>query len=459
MTENAPKGGVLEPSVLPDSPAKGPEATRPARNLDEAYFFLEKVNNIREDEALDLKSIRRKVDWRIVPIMFLCYTMQFLDKVSLNVAYLVAEIPTGYVLNKISAPKWLGINVILWGIATACTAAAHNYATLLAARIFLGIFEASISPCLVLISSQWYTKSEQAPRFSLWFCGLGLGQIVGGLVSYGFQHVRGGSFSGWKTMFIALGAFTVIVGTGMAIIIPDSPMKAVFLSDQEKAALLKHVSVNKTGVKNKHFKLRHIVEMLKDIQVWLMVLLVALAALLNTPSGLVTIVSTILSGVMVRYKSHRWACIVACCLPGIIGCSLMSFVSKDNHAGVLTGIYLVNCIVPTLVLVYQWVAANVAGSTKRSASVALVTASFGVGNIIAPQTFQAKDAPQFIPAKIAVLATQATAAVVAVVIFLYYLWENHRRDRVQLEMSESSSEEANWDNLTDKENPAFRYTY
>lgn len=54
--------------------------------------------------------------------------------------------------------KWLGINVVLWGIATACHAAATSYTTMLVCRIFLGIFEAAIAPCLMLLSSQWYSK-------------------------------------------------------------------------------------------------------------------------------------------------------------------------------------------------------------------------------------------------------------------------------------------------------------
>ena len=35
--------------------------------------------------TINLQASRRKIDWQIVPIMFLCYTMQFLDKVNINV--------------------------------------------------------------------------------------------------------------------------------------------------------------------------------------------------------------------------------------------------------------------------------------------------------------------------------------------------------------------------------------
>jgi hypothetical protein len=42
------------------------------------------VNNANPTRV-DLQALRRKIDWRIVPIMFLCYTVQFLDKVNINV--------------------------------------------------------------------------------------------------------------------------------------------------------------------------------------------------------------------------------------------------------------------------------------------------------------------------------------------------------------------------------------
>ncbi|KAK5946824.1 hypothetical protein PMZ80_000968 [Knufia obscura] len=484
---------------------------------DLAYNFLANVNASDDAAArVDLKRLRRKIDWYIVPIMFLCYTMQFVDKVSLNyaavmalpkdlklqgneftnaatsffISYLIAEIPNGYILNKVPAGKWLGANVMLWGIATACTAAAHNYQSLLAARVFLGIFEAAIAPSLMLISSQYYTKSEQAPRFSFWYCGLGIGQIAGGAVSYGFQQLENPSFQGWRVMFVVLGVVTAVIGIVTALIIPDSPMAAQFLSEVEKVALLKHVSVNKTGVQNMHFKPKHALEAFADIQIWLLTLITVLisissgvittysttliknigytppqAALLNMPSGIVSIFATLLVGYGVRFmpSGQRWAWIVFCCVPGIMGGALMSFLpsgkTNANKPGLLAGIYLINFVVATLIVLYQWVASNVAGSTKRVVSMALVSAAFSVGNIVGPQTFQAKDAPQYIPAKIIVLATQAAGAAVTVALFAYYRYANGQKEKREAVMNEISTEKSQWDNLTDKENVKFRYVY
>lgn len=69
-----------------DSLPKG-RRTRTMKDLDRVHQFILNSSAF-DDEALpiDLQAVRQKIDWRIVPIMFLCYTMQFIDKVLLNVS-------------------------------------------------------------------------------------------------------------------------------------------------------------------------------------------------------------------------------------------------------------------------------------------------------------------------------------------------------------------------------------
>lgn len=55
------------------------------QNLDQAYWYVQSSNTAVEATPAELRRLRRKIDWWIVPIMFACYTMQFIDKVSLNV--------------------------------------------------------------------------------------------------------------------------------------------------------------------------------------------------------------------------------------------------------------------------------------------------------------------------------------------------------------------------------------
>ncbi|KAM7199194.1 putative allantoate protein [Rhypophila sp. PSN 637] len=481
--------------------------------VDNAWEFLDNHRNASLKDPIDLTKLRRKIDWRIVPLMFAAYTIQFLDKIILNYAGVMTirqdlnlqgndftnistftfvgqalfEIPNIYFLQRVPAAKWLGFNILAWAIATGSAAASKDYQTLLVSRVFLGIFEATVAPSLMLISSQWYTKSEQAPRISFWLLGLGMGQIFGGLVSFGFQHFtpEQSPLAGWRVMFLTLGVLTLVIGVAVLVFLPDTPMKAKWLSDNEKVALLKHVSVNQTGIENHRFRAGEVVEALGDPQIWLLLVSILLlsgtggivttysstvirnlgyspkeATLLNMPSGAVNIVFTLLTGYGIRKQSNRWAFIIACIIPGMIGGGLMSFLPVSNKAGILTGIYLVNSVVAPLAIFYSWTVANVAGATKRAFAVAAISFIFCIGNLISPQTFQARDAPEYRPAKITVLATQAGCAVTTFTLFLYYVWQNKKRENT----SESETEEAFmspdvWKRMTDRENLRFRYSY
>jgi hypothetical protein len=66
-------------------------------NVDAAWKFLDGHREAQVDSA-NIAAIRRKVDLHIVPLMFCCYTMQFLDKVILNVC-----IPTFWYPLKLNA--------------------------------------------------------------------------------------------------------------------------------------------------------------------------------------------------------------------------------------------------------------------------------------------------------------------------------------------------------------------
>lgn len=103
----------------------------------------------------------------------------------------------------------------------------------------------------MLISSQWYTKSKQAPRFAFWYCGLGCAQMTGEILSYAFQQIDGAAIAGWRIMFAVLGCLTVLLEFAAMWILPDSPMSARFVSDSEETAVLHHVAANHNGAKGK----------------------------------------------------------------------------------------------------------------------------------------------------------------------------------------------------------------
>ncbi|KAJ7764623.1 major facilitator superfamily domain-containing protein [Mycena maculata] len=485
-------------------------------SLDRAIVYLKKHPDARSNSTeVDHTLLVRKIDRHIVPIALAAYTLQFLDKLDLNyavvmglnadlglvgndfnnagsamyIANLVAELPTGASHTTIVPPgKWVGLNLVLWGVVTACTAAVTNYHGLVAARVMIGILEAATAPCLMLITGMWYTKSEAIIRFAIWYCGLGIAQMLGGVISWGFQQVTHEALAGWRIMFLALGCATAVAGVWALFCMPDSPMEASWLTEAEKRVAIQRVKVNQTGIKNTHFKWTHLRELVTDPQIWLLAWIIILSsmasgvisfysttlirnfgfsparsALLNIPGGAVSLLSCLSTAYLGHKYDNRALCMTVFCLFAAMGAGLMSFLPSSQRAGLLAGVYLVNMTTVTLFLVFCLTTANVAGQTKRVAANALISASFSVGNIIGPQLFQPKDAPQFIPAKIILLVTQITTAMIAAALRLYYGRQNKIRDIAESQEREKGElkEVANieWLNLTDRENKTFRYKY
>lgn len=176
-------------------------------------------------------------------------------------------------------------------------------------------------------------------------------------------------------------------------------------------------------------------------------------ALLQLPSGVVSIISILTATYLAGRFDQRGLNVVTLLIPGALGGALMAFLPGESKVGKLIGNYLTNCIGASLPLLYSWVAANIAGHTKKVTMNAILLISFCLGNIIGPLTFRQADAPNFIPAKIVIIVTCAVAAALAMVLRAYYTWENRRRDRAS---GEHVMDEEFLD-LTDRENKNFRY--
>ena len=95
--------------------------------------------------------------------------------------------------------------------------------------------------------------------------------------------------------------------------------------------------------------------------------------------------------------------------------------TPPNLAALLAGIYLIKAIIFTLIINFWWTLSSIAGQTQRVVAVTPVWDSFGVGNIIGPQTFPPRNTPVRIAAMITVLAAQDAVAAFADVLLWYYV--------------------------------------
>jgi len=414
------------------------------------------------------------------------------------VSYLLVEFPHGYGMQRFPTAKYLGTAVILWGLVTALTCVCKNYGALVATRVLLGCFESAVAPSLILITSMWYKKKEQPLRTGIWYLGTGTGTMIGSLISFGFQHYKSDTFTSWQIMFLVVGIVTMAVGiTGkknlprvnlhcftmltlsVVFLLPDNPMSSR-LTPSEKVWAIERLRENQTGIENTHFKFYQVLECFKDPQTWMLSLITISSnvpngavssyqatliksfgfdskttALLQLPSGCVSIISILIATYLAGRFDQRGLNIVSLLIPGALGGCLMAFLPGESKAGKLIGNYLTNCIGSSLPLLYSWVAANIAGHTKKVTMNAILLMSFCLGNIIGPLTFRQQDQPDFIPAKITIIVTCGFAAGMALVLRAYYTWENKKRDS-EAEAVESVANEEFLD-LTDRENKRFRY--
>ncbi|KAI0834472.1 allantoate permease [Hypoxylon sp. FL0890] len=473
-------------------------------DVDAALEYLDREGTTIMTEV-DEKALVRKIDWMIVPIMWACYNLQYLDKTLINyanvmglqqdtgitgnqfsllatlfyVTYLAFEFPTGYLMQRLPTAKYLGANVTLWGLVVALNSAANNWAALAALRTLLGCFESAVAPALILVTSMWYKRSEQPARVGFWYVGTGTGTIIGALTSFGFQHYESEVFTSWQIMFLLFGLITIAVGILTMIFLPDNPMKSR-LTREEKIWAIERLRENQTGIENKHFKIYQVRDCFTDPQTWLIALITVTmnvpngaistyqatiikgfgytakqTALLSIPSGVVAILAVISGGITsARYNARGPVIITLLLIGGILGGCLLAFSHPANKGALLAGNYLTNAIGAALPMLYSYSAANYAGHTKKVTMNAMLLLSFCLGNIIGPLTFRDADKPQYLPAKIVIVASTAVALVTTGVLMAYYRWENKRRDRLypRLEHKENSE----FFDLTDRENKEFR---
>ncbi|KAK4985120.1 hypothetical protein LTR50_006180 [Elasticomyces elasticus] len=474
---------------------------------DAALQFLRRESKVGEMTRADEKKLVRKIDLMIMPLMWCCYCLQYLDKTLINyaavmglytdakittaqfsnlalifyVTYLAFEFPHGYGMQRLPTARYLGAMVALWGLIVAVTSACKSYGALVTTRVLLGCFESAVAPSLILITSMWYKKHEQPPRVGIWYLGTGTGTIFGSLISFGFQHYHSATFNSWQIMFLIVGLVTIMFGILVVFFLPDNPMSSR-LSHQEKVWAIERLRENQTGIENKHFKPKQVAECFADPQTWLLSLIVISSnvpngavssyqatiikgfgynsfntALLQIPSGGVSIVAILIATYLAGRFNQRGLNIITLLIPGIVGAALMAFLPANDKAGKLIGNYLTNAIGATLPLNYSWVAANYAGHTKKITMNAILLMSFCLGNIIGPLTFRKNDAPNYIPAKITIIVTCTAAIAFSLMLRAYYVWENKRRDRLVEESGVRHKTDVEFSDVTDRENREFRY--
>ena len=469
---------------------------------DVAMNYTMDEKEVEMDEATN-KRILRKIDMYLMPVMCLLYCFQFIDKMansfasimgmredlhmvgnqyswsgtSFYLGYLVLEFPVSLLLQRFPVSKTVSTFIILWGFIM-CMHSVPEYPGFIALRTILGMLESSITPAFVILTSQWYKREEQFIRTALWFGCNGLGQIIGaGAISYNlFVNADSYSMEAWKLLFIITGVLTIALGFLIMAHIPDTPTKAWFLTEEEKYLVVQRIRSNQQGFGNKHFKKDQFIEAITDIQTWLFAIFTISN---NIPNGAVTNFSSILISGMGYSTSEsllmqmpQGTCMTCGCIGiacgtllypyrffwaavgisiSLIGSCMLSFAGpyKAQYAGLC----LWNVAPVGFICMLSIIASNSAGHTKKVTVNAITLIAYCVGNLIGPQTFIEAQAPEYAGGKIAIVVCIAISLATLFCIWFVF-WARNKKLDANLNTKVENLEFAD---LTDKQNPNFRY--
>lgn len=122
----------------------------------------------------------------------------------MSAGIVIAEIPSNLVLQRLGAPRWLNLQMFIWGTIALTQAWCTNIHSFLATRFLLGFFEAGYIPGGQYLLALFYTRRELALRTAIFYFGNYSATATGSLIAAGILQMGGTmGLSGWQWLFIS----------------------------------------------------------------------------------------------------------------------------------------------------------------------------------------------------------------------------------------------------------------
>ncbi|OKL57414.1 hypothetical protein UA08_07657 [Talaromyces atroroseus] len=410
------------------------------------------------DPAVE-KSLVKRMDMILLPILSLVYLTHSLDRANLGnaksgtleqdlglhgnqyslllmmfyIPYSLFGIPATILAKRYSSALVIPFLVLGWGSLAMITAATKNFGGIMATRVLLGTMEAGFLPCATFYLSTFYTRKELASRLSVFFQMGFISGAISGLISWSvFQWHR--ALRGWQYLFLIEGAISVGIAIIALVSLPRSVQSSRLFTDVQKHCASLRLEQNKED-----FSWRTGFDVLQDWKIWMF----AISALLygvgsaSTSNFLPVMIERLtdnsvranlytigpnLTGALVMCITcwvsdriqQRALVAIAVIIVSIIGWILLGSLDLVHHVKVgyfLTYLLTFGTFTPML-LIPAWVGANAQSASARAVALGFISMFTNLGGIVSSGVYRQQDAPTYRPALITVSVCQAVFIVI-----------------------------------------------
>jgi D-galactonate transporter len=236
-------------------------------------------------------AVYRKVTWRLLPFLMLCYAIAYLDRVNIGFArlqmlddlsfsetiyglgagmffigYVIFEVPSNIVLHRVGARLWIGRIMISWGVVSAAFMFVTTPFAFYALRFLLGVAEAGFYPGIILYLTYWFPSYRRARVVALFMTAIPVSGILGGPLSGWIMDTFAGwhGLAGWQWLFVIEAMPAIVLGAATIWYLDDGIQSAHWLNGDEKRLLEDRLREDSVGVVQD----RSVWSILADRRIW-----------------------------------------------------------------------------------------------------------------------------------------------------------------------------------------------
>jgi sugar phosphate permease len=226
--------------------------------------------NTMENGALEEATMKR-VMWRVMPLIMLCYFVAYLDRTNVGFAalqmnraiglsqamfgfgaglffltYCLCEVPSNMLLYRFGARRWIARIMFTWGLCAASMALIEGAASYYGVRAFLGAAEAGFQPGALFFITLWFPEAYRGRVLGLFIAAIPVSGIIGAPLSGFLLSLNGrGGLAGWQWLYILEGIPAILLAPVVLTYLRDSPAEVKWLQPEERTWLVAELTSQK----------------------------------------------------------------------------------------------------------------------------------------------------------------------------------------------------------------------